>query len=177
MVDAQKGKPNVAMRNTHNLAPESQIHPSPKFPKGPEALAFFLGAQATDAGEIGVVTAESDPLGFGGLHSHVTLVRREGMIHGMDGWMSLPSDFSFVFFSTYKKEHSKPASCSGLLQYARWTVEARPDGKRYVLDCDSIGSLSIANKLGSCHLSNLTCDQDPTTQGHYSAQPTGPRMA
>lgn len=35
------------------------------------------------------------------------------MIHGMGGWMSLPSDLSFVFFTIYSKEHSKPASCSG----------------------------------------------------------------
>lgn len=35
------------------------------------------------------------------------------MIHEMDGWMSLPSDFSFAFSAVYSKEHSKPASCSG----------------------------------------------------------------
>lgn len=98
------------------------------------------------------------------------------MIHGMDGWMSLPSDFSFVSFTIYSKEHSKPASCSGLPQYAWWTVEAHLDGRRYVLDCHSIWSLSIAIQPGSCHLSGLTCDQDPTTQRYHSAEPTAPGM-
>lgn len=56
----------------------------------------------------------------------------------VDGWMSLLSDFSFVFFTLYSEEHSKPASCSGLPKYASWTMEARLDGKRYVLDCYSI---------------------------------------
>lgn len=88
-------------------------------------------------------------------------------MHGwMDGWMSLSSDFSFVSITTSMRQ-SKPASRSGLPQYARWTVEAHPDCKRYVLDCYSIGSLAIANQLGDCHVhGRLTCDQVQSKWNH-----------
>lgn len=119
-------------------------------------------------GKSGVVTAESDPLGLGGLHSHATLAGREGTIHWRDG---LSSDFSFVSVTIFNNEGSKPVSCRGLPQCVLRALEDRLGGKPNALDGYSIGSLSIANQPNA-HLRSLTCDQDPTTQHSCCAEPT-----